>query len=313
MLSTPFSLRLVIIVIVASASAASAISSFAQSRVESRKAETTAIVEKPSGMAIFSVRGPEKRSSSDGEVGVDGRLPSPQLDRVKRPQQSQSGGWSFAFSPYIFLSSFRGTVGARGRTVEIDSSSGDVTDNLDFGLMGTFEARKNKFIILADFMWIRLSAERNTRGGVFGNAKVGANMAIIDPEAGYRLAESKTGSLDILGGVRIWSVENTLTVTAGTQPGFGAAQRKTFAAPVVGVRGILNLSPRFFLTSKVDVGAGSGTHSTSQFYGGAGFKIKQWVALGGGYRYLQVDHDDESGFIFDTRMSGPVIGAKFIF
>jgi hypothetical protein len=224
-------------------------------------------------------------------------------------------GWTFAFSPYVFLAEFKGTVGARGRTIEIDSGegSGSALDHLDFALMGTFEARKSKFILLTDMMWVRLSAEGDTRGGLFGNAQVGANMVILDPEAGYRIFESKAGSVDLLGGARIWSVENTLTVTPGTLPGFEAAQRKSWLAPVAGVRGVLDLSPKFFLTGKADAGAGWGTHSTSQLFGGAGVRIKPWVAILGGYRYLQVDHDDDSGFIFDTQMRGVMIGGKFTF
>lgn len=235
------------------------------------------------------------------------------LKPIKKNTQTDSDTWKFSFAPYLFAAGVKGTVGARGRTLEVDAKFTELLKNFDIGLMGTLEAKRGKFFILNDLMWMRLSSDRNTAGPLFTNVKIGVNMVIIEPDAGYRIVETKAGSLDILGGVRIWSVENTLTATAGALPGFGASQRKTFVAPVAGLRGLLNLSPKFFLTTKVDAGAGSGTHSTAQFFGGAGIRIKPRVSLIGGYRYLHVNHDDDSGFIFDTRMSGLILGAKFAF
>jgi hypothetical protein len=96
--------------------------------------------------------------------------------------------------------------------------------------------------------------------------------------------------------------------------GFDVSQRKTFAAPVVGVRGLLNLSSRFYVSGKFDIGgAGIGADLTTQVFGGVGYRIFRPMALVGGYRYLQVDYDDSKGFLFDTRMNGFVIGAKFSF
>jgi len=83
---------------------------------------------------------------------------------------------------------------------------------------------------------------------------------------------------------------------------------------VIGAHGVLNLSPKFYLSSKFDIGGfGVGPDLTTQFYGGAGFRIKPNIALIGGYRYLMVDYDDSQGFLFDTNMNGFVFGAKFSF
>ena len=40
-------------------------------------------------------------------------------------------------------------------------------------------------------------------------------------------------------------------------------------------------------------------------------RITDHAALIGGYRWLQVDYDDDQGFVFDTRMKGFMVGAKF--
>lgn len=229
-------------------------------------------------------------------------------------QTSSSSDWEFAFAPYLFMSGISGTVGARGRVLEVDASFGNVLENLDIGIMGTLEARKGKFVFVSDLIWTKMSAERDTPGGLYDTAKVGINLFIFDPEVGYRVVNSEKGAFDVLGGVRIWSVENNLNLTTGLLPGFDVSQRKSWAAPVVGFRGLLNVTPKFFLSTKFDIGgAGIGADLTTQFYGGAGYRVTPKIALIGGYRYLQVDYDDSEGFLFDTKMNGFVFGAKFNF
>jgi hypothetical protein len=112
--------------------------------------------------------------------------------------------------------------------------------------------------------------------------------------------------------VRIWSVEAGLKATTGILPGFDVSERKTWAAPVIGVRGVANVTPKFFLVGKFDIGgAGIGADFTTQLYGLAGYKFTKHVAVLGGYRWLKVDYDDEQGFLFDTTMSGIMLGMRF--
>jgi hypothetical protein len=230
-------------------------------------------------------------------------------------QDSSSSDWHFAFAPYLFAAGITGTVGARGRTLELDADfSGSVWESLDFGLMGAFEARKGRFVSFTDFMWIKLSKEEDTPRRFYDTAKLGVNFLMIDPEIGYRLVDSDKYALDVLGGVRIWSVETNLNVTTGILPGFDVSQRKTWAAPVVGLHGVASVTPKFFLAGKFDIGGvGIGADLTTQLYGAAGYRITNNVALIAGYRWLQVDYDDDEGFIFDTQMQGLMFGLKFSF
>ncbi|HKP68847.1 MAG TPA: hypothetical protein VJV05_06165, partial [Pyrinomonadaceae bacterium] len=187
-------------------------------------------------------------------------------------------------------------------------------ESLDFGLMGAFEVRKGKIVSLTDFMWIKLSKEQETPRRFFDTAKLGINLLIIDPEVGYRVVENEHGSLDLLGGVRIWSVEANLNVTSGLLPGFDVSQRKTWGAPVVGFRGLVNITPKLFLTTKADIGGfGWAADLTWQWWGAVGYRVHKNVALVGGYRYLQVEYDDGEGFIYNTQMQGLMLGAKFTF
>lgn len=231
-----------------------------------------------------------------------------------RSQTNTSGtGWEFSFAPYLYMTGLSGTVGARGRTAAIDLSFGDVVSNLDLGLMGTFEARKGKIVILNDMVWTKMSEKRDTPGGLYSTAKIGVNLFSWSPELGYRLYDGKGGSFDFIGGIRLTSVENNLNFTSGTLPGFDVSARKTWAAPIVGGHGVANLSSKFFLSTVFDIGGGFGTHFTGQFYGGAGYKVTPKIALIGGYRYLNNNFSDSEGFTFDAAMNGILLGAKFKF
>ena len=238
---------------------------------------------------------------------------SPTLFSKPKAQTATSSGWEFSFAPYLYMTGLSGTIGARGRTAEIDLSFGDVVSHLDLGIMGTFEAKKGKFLIVNDMVWTKLSEKRDTPGGLYSTAKIGVNMFSWTPEVGYRLYESKGGSFDVIGGVRLTSVENNINFGTGTLPGFDVSARKTWAAPIIGGHGVVNLSSKFFLSTVFDAGGGFGTHFTSQFYGGGGYKITPKIALIGGYRYLNNNFSDSEGFTFDAAMNGILIGAKFKF
>lgn len=237
-------------------------------------------------------------------------------DAVKsNGQTAPEPKWEFSITPYLFTAGLNGTVGARGRSVDVDASFGDIFERLDFGLMGTFEARKGNWGLLLDTMYISLSNETTTRGILFSGVNSESKLFIIDPEMTYRaFANDKGASIDLLAGVRIWHLKNELTFLPGLlAPLVEVSESKNWADPVVGARGVIALSPRLFLNGKFDLGGfGVGSDFTGQAYGGAGINVKPRVALIGGYRYLYVDYKSD-GFLFKTAMKGLVFGATFKF
>ena len=268
-----------------------------------------------------TVRTPE-RQIHFFESSVNKRIPSNSYTLATerhRPlrfprQYNADNGWQFSVAPYLYASGISGTVGARGRTIGINASFGDVWKKLDVPLMVVTEARNRRFFSLTDLVWVKLSDERDTPGEVYSTRKIGVNLFAFDPEVGYRLVEGRKSTFDVLGGVSIWSVETNINVTTGRLPGFDVSMRKTWASPVVGVRGNYDLTSKFFVSGRFEIGgAGIGADLATKFYGGVGYRLSRSTALAGGYRLLQVDYDDHNGFLFDTRMNGLVLGAKLSF
>lgn len=100
--------------------------------------------------------------------------------------------------------------------------------------------------------------------------------------AGYSIIDEPSGHLDIAGGVKIWSVDTTISFSGGLLDGFERQDSATWVDAVPGLRGAYYFSPNFYLTGWGLVGAG-------------GANIDWDVAAG-------------LGFKFDVVQRGPIIG-----
>ena len=75
---------------------------------------------------------------------------------------AEGSGWEFAATFYAWLSDLEGDVRPKGtiEPVAVDLSHGDVLDSLKFAAFGTFEARKNRLIVLSDLTYAHLGASK---------------------------------------------------------------------------------------------------------------------------------------------------------
>src|ERR1044072_2857329 len=146
--------------------AATATSTNAPKAIDSKKSEVTAKVD-------VSVPAATAKPTNSPETPV--------------PQTVDQDKWQFQFRPYFWLASLHGTGGVRNRTTGVDESFRDVFDALNFALMGTFEARKKKFISLTDLEYVSVSDEKATPGPLFSTVDAGFKTFIFDQEVGYRL------------------------------------------------------------------------------------------------------------------------------
>jgi hypothetical protein len=230
-----------------------------------------------------------------------------------KPQDPTQDKWQFQFAPYLWIAGINGQGGVNDLTVDIDSGLTDDNVHLNFGFMGTFEARRNKLVILTDLQYSNLGTERPTPGPFFGDTTAAFKTFVLDPEVGYRVAENveKGRVLDVLGGFRYWHVRADLDFGPGILAARSISRSKGWVDAVGGVRGRAHLTPKLFLTGKADLGGG-GSKFTFQLFGGVGYLITPKIALIAGYRDLDVNYN-RNGFLFDGALTGPMIGAAFRF
>jgi hypothetical protein len=224
---------------------------------------------------------------------------------------SADDNWHFAISPYLWFAGVHGTVGARGHTASVHASAGDVLSKFNIGLMGAVEARKKRFLLPVDFMWIKLSDDKalpqiNNPNATSIKAKM--TSTILSPKAGYRLVDHEKLQADALVGIRYWHLGTNLTL----EPiGLGTAtQSANWVDVVAGAKFALPLSPKAVFTVLGDAGGG-GASLDYQVAGLLGYRIKPTVMLQAGWRYLDVNYRPSSSFVYDVAQSGLLLGVTF--
>ncbi len=239
--------------------------------------------------------------------------PRPETGTAPRnPQAADDDKWQFQFSPYFWLASLHGTGGVGNRSTQVDESFSDIFHSLKFAFMGVFEARKDKLLVLTDLEYVSIGDDRATPGPLFSNVDAKFKTFIFDPEVGYRVFDNdKGGTIDVLGGVRIWHVSTELDFGAGILPATTVQGSRTWVDGVAGLRGKAPLSDKVFVTGKFDLGGG-GSQFTWQLFGGLGYSVTPKIALIGGYRLLDVNYN-KNNFIYDMNQRGPILGLGFKF
>jgi len=219
--------------------------------------------------------------------------------------------WHVDFAPYLWFSGLHGNVGAAGYVVPANVSFSDVLSQLNIGLMALTDVRRKRIGVVTDLLFISLSTDQKTtpiQGGAYSGFTVNAKTFFVDPEIYYRLREREKYVVDVLAGARIWRLDNSIDLLAGTLAASSVGQTQAWADPVLGARFRVNLTKGLFVNLKGDAGGfGAGSQLTWQVYSGVGKEIKNKYSLLLGYRYLYVDYQN-GGFLYDTHMSGLLAG-----
>lgn len=233
-------------------------------------------------------------------------------------------GWALQVSPYMWATGMNGKISPFRRlpTIDVHKSFADVMDDLDFGGFVNIWGRYERFVISADIMYVSTSSSH-----VFGSlphlppplppipsvtASVASKQFMATLMGGYRVVDMPSFSLDALGGVRFWHIANDVTLSAGGLTGtygdsFG------WADPVVGARAFLRLDEKWSLQAQADIGGFSaGSDLTWSALATVNYAFTDHFSVSAGYKVLDVDYR-RHGHVFDTRLSGPVIGLTYRF
>ncbi|HEY7658101.1 MAG TPA: hypothetical protein VH881_14635 [Burkholderiales bacterium] len=241
------------------------------------------------------------------------------------PAQAQTAaaapgsGWTFDFTPYIWGVAMSGDVQGRTLpTISIDMSFSDILDNLDSGLLGAFEARKGRWGLLFDAIYMKLegsgTASRTGPGPIGATATANADLEVaqtmLAAAVAYRVVEGRA-PLDVIGGLRYAKIEADATINGSFFAQAGSVARsaeKNWVDPCIGVRFLQPVAEHWTLVSYLDIGGfGVGSDFTWQALVGANYEHSKTFAAKFGYRYLGVDYDKD-GFVYDMGNSGLYLG-----
>lgn len=257
--------------------------------------------------------------------------------------------WKFSVMPYLWLPSVDGKIsygppppGGGSANVNIDTAT--ILDNLDFAFMINGEARKGRWLIGTDVIYLNFgSVDSSVRSVTFdfgpgGRLTVGAGENsgtqskltgwLWTMVGGYAAVQDPRWSLDAIGGFRLlsltgktsWQLNTSLTVadpsgggTTQTFPRQGSAEKTDNVwAGIVGAKGRAKLGASdWFVNYYADVGGWSNVF-TWQGVAGIGYAFK-WGDVILDYRYLYYSQSKEDKLIDNVSFAGFALGVNFRF
>jgi hypothetical protein len=233
---------------------------------------------------------------------------------------SPDGDLQVTLAPYAWLTGLSGTVGVRGAQAHVDSSFADLSKYLNIaGMLHTDILYRDTFGLLGEVNYAQLgdqaSGKRVSLDGQMG-------LFLSDVAGFWRVGTASLGkdggsaSLDLLAGIRIWS----LTMHLQSDSVFNSRsifKQKTWVDPVVGARVQFHLTNKWGIELRGGVGgAGISSAITWDAMALLGYTFWDHGTAFLGYRAVGVNHSEGSGkdyFKFDAVLSGPILGVAFTF
>lgn len=249
-------------------------------------------------------------------------------------QPEEKPGWALQVTPYMWAAGLDGRISPfqRAPTIEVEKSFSDVLEDLNFGGFVNVWGRYDRFVFSGDVMYVD-TTDSHASGplpalqipglgvtippGANVNATVDSKQFMATLQGGYRVLDTPQFTLDALAGVRFWHISNDVTVTAshasiGTR---SASHGESFGwvDPVIGMRAFVPLSEKLSLQAQGDIGGfGAGSEFSWSAMATVNYVFTSQLSASLGYKVLDVDYDHD-GHVYDTQLSGPVLGMTYRF
>jgi hypothetical protein len=246
---------------------------------------------------------------------------------------STAGDWQWDATVYLWLPSLGGETSfpPGGDGPSIDVSADAILDSLNFAFMGALGARKGPWGVATDVIYLDLgSSKKETRNFGLGQldlpASVDADLRLDITgwlwtlTGSYALVQQERVSMDVLAGVRMLDLEETLrwqfngdisTLPLPGRSGTGSAEATQWDA-IVGVKGRASFGAEgnWYVPYYLDVGTGD-SDLTWQGMVGLGYSFDS-IEVTGVWRYLDYDLGDDTA-ITSIDFNGPALGVTFRF
>lgn len=237
--------------------------------------------------------------------------------------------WKWTVAPYVWVPGITVDSDFSGEpALPEDGTDVSILDKLDVALMGHVEARKNRWGVYGDFIFVELSDENTTTlgpgGPLTGDLVVSSDLrlGLLDIGGLYRLAGSGSGPVDfdVLLGARFIDIELDAAITLPL-PGSAPLDAGTSVSEtdlMVGGRLLGRFNERWYWTARADISFG-GSEGTSNALASVGYVFGQTglFSLDLGYRHMRLETESRRAngaqVVNDLEVSGPVVGFVFRF
>ncbi|HEY3518070.1 MAG TPA: hypothetical protein VGL98_13565 [Gammaproteobacteria bacterium] len=221
--------------------------------------------------------------------------------------QAATDHWTIELTPYLWAAGLDGDTAANGTGSEIDTDYKFFSlDNLDFALGTAVEARRGRWAMLGDAMYVEFSDAFERAPG----SEVEVSGGFVETVGAMQASNGRP--LELLFGLRYVALKSTVDIA----PVPRASTREKWLDPIVGLRFAYDFNDRWSVRLRGDVGGAGISSNSSELATNVsalfGWRISDKVTLRGGYRMLQMDFDGDS-LVLDATLQGYVIGASWTF
>jgi hypothetical protein len=224
--------------------------------------------------------------------------------------QPAPDAWHVTVAPYLMAAGMNGTAGIGRLESDVNLSAGDVFSNLQFGFMGYAAAKKGKWGVGADIIWMAL--------GSSADKPLPVNVDVDQGGFTFVAIRELSPYVDIRGGVLI----NTLHPKLGFKAPINRDLKRdeTWVDPVIGV----NLHTpddgrRWGVAVFADVGGfGVGSDIMFNLQPVVLIGLTDRASLAVGYRLIYLNYenhgdDEQRRLLYKMTSSGPLLGFVFRF
>ena len=224
------------------------------------------------------------------------------------PVQAQE--WSGQITPYVWAAGIGGDITpfTGAPTLSFDTSISEVLEDLDAAFFVSGYARRDRLVFMGDLSWSSSSKDGHVPPGLPASGRLTQRSLTL--LGGYRAISNDDLTLDLLAGLRAWSVKSDVSVAGGA---LHAAPGKEFVDPILALRANIAFGPQWSAILYIDAGGfGVGSESTTQILATLNRQISENLYVSAGYRRLDVDYRS-GGTRVDVTMAGPLVGVTWRF
>jgi hypothetical protein len=226
---------------------------------------------------------------------------------------SPTDNWQHGATLYAWLPSLDGEFKYQldnGGSSSIDASQ--ILDSLNMTFMGAYEARKDKWVLLGDLIYLNLSNDKDRETLGYSNVDMKLKGWQIGLYGGYNLYLTNRSSLDLMAGLRYLTIDTEVKLSSDLAllPDLSLSKDVDVWDGIIGLRGYTKLNQNWFIPYYADIGAGD-SDLTWQAITGIGYQAG-WGDVSLVYRYLEWDQDEDK-LLQNVSFSGPALAVKFRF
>lgn len=231
--------------------------------------------------------------------------------------ETSRSDWSFNVTPYIWVAAVRVETSLDSEPPPPTPPSGPSAPDryetkLGGGALLAAQAHYKSWGIWADFVWIQTDSSAVKSGPLYSGKDLEANFYHSTVAVSYILPTTDNFHVEVLAGVRYWSIDAEITAQAGALPAFSAGQKETWTTPVIGADFTYDFSPHWSLLAKGTFAVGDHNSDGWEVMGGVTYRFGEHWSTTLAYRYLKEEYARKR-FAYFTEVSGAVLGVSYRF